>query len=73
MIDPSILSILLYLSKIYDFELQNGNREYKETTFGITSDTVFLNQFELPITTEWIYNKDVVDKLQFKFFTGKRF
>ncbi len=59
--------------KIYDFELQDGNKQYKETTFGLTNDTIILNQLKMPITTEWIYNEDVVDKLQFKFFLGKRF
>lgn len=64
----------LYIKhKIYDFELQNGNQQYQETTFGVTSDTVILNQFNVPITTEWIYNKDAVDKLQFKFFLFERF
>jgi len=64
----------LYLKhKIYDFELQKENKQYQETTFGITNDIVLLNQFPIPITTEFIYNKDAVDKLQFKFFIFNRF
>jgi len=59
--------------KIYDFELQNENRQYQETTFGVTSDIVLLNQYNIPVTTEWIYNKDAIDKVQFKFFMFNRF
>jgi len=59
--------------KVYDFELQNKDKQYQETTFGITSDLILFNQTPVPLTTEWIYNKNAVDKLQFKVFIFERF
>ncbi len=52
----------LYLKhKIYDLELQEENKKFTESTIGLTSDIIFLNQFVLPISVEAIYNEDAVD------------
>ena len=64
----------LYLKhKIYDLELQEENKKFTESTIGLTSDIIFLNQFVLPISVEAIYNEDAVDDMTIRFLLSEEF
>jgi len=64
----------LYLKhKIYDFELLNENKKFSESTVGLTSDIVFLNQFVLPISVEAIYNEDAIDDTTIRVLLSEEF
>jgi hypothetical protein len=59
--------------KLYDFKLTKENKKYSETTIGLESDLLFLNQFTLPIKFEWLYNKDMEDESMFRVLLGGTF
>ena len=64
----------LYLKhKIYDLELPTESKKFSESTLGLTSDVVFLNQYVVPISTEVIYNEDAIDDTLFRAFISKEF
>ena len=64
----------IYLKhKVYDLELPQESKKFSESTFGLTSDVVFLNQFVVPISLEAIYNKDAVDDTIFRVLISEEF
>ena len=64
----------LYLKhKIYDLELLEESKKFSESTIGLTSDVVLLNQFVLPISVEAIYNKDALDDTIFRVLISEEF
>ncbi len=64
----------LYIKqKIYNIDFANINKKYNETTLGLESDFVFVNNFILPIKFEYLYNKDVEDKSLFRVMLGMEF
>ncbi|MCK5853698.1 MAG: hypothetical protein KAG56_00665, partial [Sulfurovaceae bacterium] len=64
----------LYLKhKIYDLELLEENKKFSESTLGLTSDVVLLNQFVVPISIEAIYNKDAIDRTIFRVLLSEEF
>ncbi|RUM75662.1 MAG: hypothetical protein DSZ11_01810 [Sulfurovum sp.] len=64
----------LYLKhKIYDLELLEESKKFSESTLGLTSDVVLLNQFVLPLSMEIIYNKETTDKTIFRVLVSEEF
>jgi len=64
----------LYLKhKVYDLELNQESKEFTESTLGLTSDVVFLNQYIVPISTEIIHNEDAIDDNLFRVSIFKEF
>ncbi|MCK4440427.1 MAG: hypothetical protein KAU90_00380, partial [Sulfurovaceae bacterium] len=59
--------------KVYDIDFTNDNKIYNESTLGLESDFVFLNNFVLPIKFELLYNKDVKDQTMFRVLLDTEF
>ena len=49
------------------------NKVYNETTVGLESDFVFLNNFVVPIKFELLLNKKVKDQTMFRVLLGTEF
>ncbi len=64
---------IYFKQKIYNIDFANSNKKYNETTMGLESDFVLLNNFTLPIKFEYLYNKDVKDKNLFRVLLGVEF
>ena len=48
-------------------------RTYDETTVGMEFDFLFLHKFTIPLSIEWIHNKDVLDQSQGRILIGGSF
>ena len=48
-------------------------RTYDETTVGMEFDFLFLHKFTIPLSVEWIHNKDVIDQNQGRILIGGSF
>jgi len=60
--------------RIYDIDFSNTlNKTYYETIVGTEFDLVFLNQLEIPLSLEWIYNKDMKEENKIKILFGVNF
>ncbi|MCH9740094.1 MAG: hypothetical protein K0U38_04530 [Epsilonproteobacteria bacterium] len=59
--------------RYYSFKLANQTKNYHESTLGVESDILFLHKIPLPISFEWLYNADVEDSSQFRFFFSGEF
>ena len=60
--------------RVYDIDFSNTiQRTYYESTVGAELDLVFFNQFLMPLSLEWIHNKDVVDQNKFRVLVGGSF
>jgi hypothetical protein len=65
----------IYLKeRLYDIDFTDSvNQKYKETTFGLEADLLFLHKLPVPISFEYIYNPDVKEKEQFRVVVGGSF
>ena len=60
--------------RVYDIDFSNTiQKTYYESTLGAELDLVFFNKLEIPLSLEWIHNKDVVDQDKVRVFLGKSF
>jgi hypothetical protein len=57
--------------RIYNIDFSDSlNKTYYETIIGTEFDLVFFNQFEIPFSLNWIYNKNIKEKNKFKALFG---
>ena len=60
--------------RIYDIDFSNTTqRTYYESTLGTELDLLFFNKFTVPLSLEWIHNKDVVDQDKVRVLVGGSF
>jgi len=60
--------------RIYEIAFNhNLQRTYHESILGTEFDLLFFHKLELPLSIEWIYNKDVFDTRQVKVYFGVAF
>jgi len=60
--------------RIYNIDFSNTlNKTYYETIVGTEFDLVFLNKFEIPLSLEWVHNKDVIEEDRVKVLLGSSF
>ncbi len=60
--------------RVYDIDFTNAiQKTYYESTLGTELDLVFLNQFTLPMSLEWIHNGEVIDEDKVRIFFGGSF
>ena len=58
----------------YEIEFTNTvSRSYNETTVGAEFDLLFIHKLEIPLSLEWIYNKDIRDSNQVRLLFGVSF
>ncbi len=60
--------------RIYDIDFSKTLQQtYYESTLGTTFDFLFLNQFSLPMSLEWIHNQEVEEQNQVRVLFGGSF
>ncbi len=60
--------------RIYDIDFSNTKqRTYYESTLGTELDLVLFNNLEIPLSIEWIHNKDVVEQNKLRVLLGGSF
>ena len=60
--------------RVYDIDFSNTTqRTYYESTLGTELDLVFFNKLEIPLSLEWIHNKNVVDQDKVRVVVGGSF
>ena len=58
----------------YEIDFTNTfQRTYDETTVGMEFDFLFLHKYTVPLSVEWIHNKDVIDQNQGRILIGGSF
>ena len=58
----------------YEIDFTNTvSRSYDETTLGAEFDLLFFHKLSLPLSIEWIHNKDVFDPEKVRFLIGGSF
>jgi len=57
--------------RLYDIDFSNtSQKSYSETIVGTEFDLVFLNKFNIPLSLEWIHNKDMKEEDKAKVLFG---
>jgi hypothetical protein len=60
--------------RLYDIDFrQNVQRNYYESIVGTEFDLLLFHKLELPLSIEWVYNKDVVDTNKVNVYFGAEF
>jgi hypothetical protein len=59
---------------VYDIDFSNTvQRTYYESTLGTELDLVLFNKLAIPLSLEWIHNKDVLDQDKLRILFGGSF
>ncbi|CAA6825573.1 MAG: Unknown protein [uncultured Sulfurovum sp.] len=60
--------------RVYDIDFSNTTqRTYYESTLGTELDLVLFNKLAIPLSFEWVHNKDVVDQNKLRVLFGSSF
>jgi len=60
--------------RLYDIDFSNTvQRSYYESVLGMELDLLLFHKLEIPLSLEWIHNKDVVDQNKFNVLLGTSF
>jgi hypothetical protein len=60
--------------RLYDIDFTNNfNKKYNETTVGFEADLLLFHKLSVPLSLEWLYNPNVLDKKQFRVLIGGSF
>jgi len=60
--------------RFYDIDYTDTiHRDFKESIVGVEADLLFLHKMTIPLSLEWLYNENVVDKSQFRLLFGGSF
>ncbi len=65
---------LYFKQRLYDIDFTKEiNKKYNETVIGVEADLLFLHKIPLPLSFEYLYNPDIIDREQFRVMFGGSF